>query len=293
MNLNQMQSAVAVAKFGRFSAAADSLYISQSSLSQQIIALEKELGVKLFQRTTRDVQVTEAGAAFVEASSRILREMDELGQTMSAYAGMLKGTITIGTINALEKIRFGQIITDFYLAYPNLNVDLSCQGSLSLLEALEKQTIDLAFLVRPEEPHPGIDYYPLGRDEYCLLVSRDHPLAERGCISLKEVASERFIINQPSQTISGIFMRACEKAGFVPNIICRNSAAPIAMNLVKAGLGIAFMCGEEAETYRQEGVARLRLSDGIYKEIVMAVSGRREPSRLVQVFMDFVRSWKP
>ena len=149
MNLNQLQYVLSVAEHRSFSLAAENLFISQSTLSQQIMNLESELGVKLFLRTTRDVQITEAGRAFLEEAAEILRRTEGLKQTMSDYAGLLKGTINIGAINALETIHFSQIITDFYSAFPQLTVNIVGNSSYPLLEALENRSIDIAFLTRP------------------------------------------------------------------------------------------------------------------------------------------------
>ena len=292
MNLNQLQYVLNVAKYRSFSAAAENLYISQSILSQQIMNLENELNVKLFVRTTRDVQITEAGRAFVLEAAGILRSMEDLKQTMSDYAGLLKGTINIGAINALETIHFSQIITDFYSAFPQLTVNIIGNSSYPLLDALESQSIDVAFLTRPVKgSYPTLQFTSVGMDDYCLLVSKDHPLAGRKTVSLRELKEDRFILHQPTQAVSDICLAACEQAGFSPHIICRNSAAPIAANLVRAGLGVAFFTLEESEQFLDDGLVRLALDMPVRKEIVMVQSRAHVPSRLVSVFTQFVMEW--
>lgn len=292
MNLNQLQYVLNVAKYRSFSAAAENLYISQSTLSQQIMNLENELNIKLFLRTTRDVQITEAGRAFVAKAADILRSLEALKQTMSDYAGLLKGTINIGAINALEAIHFSQIITDFYSAFPQLTVNIIGNSSYPLLEALENQSIDVAFLTRPVRgTYPALKFTSLGTDDYCLLASKNHPLAGRKTVSLQELKEDRFILHQPTQAVSDICLAACEEAGFEPHIICRNNAAPIAANLVRAGLGVGFFSMEESEQYLDDGLVRLILKKPVRKEIVMVQSGLHEPSRLTSVFTQFVTEW--
>ena len=292
MNLNQLQYVLSVAEHRSFSLAAENLFISQSTLSQQIMNLENELGVKLFLRTTRDVQITEAGRAFLEEAAEILRRTEGLKQTMSDYAGLLKGTINIGAINALETIHFSQIITDFYSAFPQLTVNIVGNSSYPLLEALENRSIDIAFLTRPVKgSYPSLKFTTLGTDDYCLLVSKDHPLSHKKTVSLRELKDDRFILHQPSQAVSDICFAACEEAGFAPNIVCRNSAAPISANLVRAGLGVGFFTMEESEGFLGPDVARLALKKPVRKEIVMVTSRTHEPSRLVGVFIDFVMHW--
>ena len=119
MDLQQMEYVLAVAKYRNFTLAAESCFISQSSLSLQISKLEKELGVRLFDRTTRSIRITQAGQAFVQQAAEILQGSDRLRQTMSDYSGLLRGTINIGAITALEKIGFSDLIADFYARYPS------------------------------------------------------------------------------------------------------------------------------------------------------------------------------
>ena len=292
MNLNQLQYVLQVAKTRNFSQAAEELFISQSTLSQQIMNLENELGVKLFVRTTRDVRITEAGRVFLQEASGILRNVEGLKQTMSDYAGLLKGTINIGAINALETIHFSQIITDFYSAFPQLTVNIVGGSSYPLLEALKNHSIDIAFLTRPVKgSYPSLNFTSVGTDDYCLLVAKDHPLAGKKTVSLQELKDDRFILHQPTQAVSDICLAACEEAGFTPAIVCRNSAAPISANLVRAGLGVGFFTMEESEGFLGPDLVRLSLKKPIRKEIVMVTSKTQEPSRLVSVFINFVQNW--
>ena len=101
MNLLQLKYVLAVEKYRNFSVAADSCYLSQSSLSQQITNLEKELGVRLFNRTTRTILITEAGKEFITQAKAILHSVDILEQTMHSYSGLLRGTINVGAISSL------------------------------------------------------------------------------------------------------------------------------------------------------------------------------------------------
>ena len=124
MDISQMEYVLAVAKYRNFSQAAESCYISQSSLSQHIAGLEKELGIRLFSRTTRTIQITEAGEAFVKMASDILRDTQRLKETMFSYSDCQRGTLNIGSITALETIHFNRLISDFYSIYPQLTLNI-------------------------------------------------------------------------------------------------------------------------------------------------------------------------
>lgn len=291
MDIFQMKYVLALAKHLNFTLAAESCYISQSSLSQQLSKLEKELGVRLFDRTTRTIRITEAGQAFVDMASKILRDVDSLEQTMATYAGFLRGTINIGAITALEKIGFSELVTEFYSRYPNLTLNIYQGKSLSLLDSLEKRNIDIAFVTQPREhSFSQIDFRLIGKDEYSLIVSDKHPLADRDTVELAQLKDEDFILQHPDQSVSGLCMQACAEAGFTPRVISRIETVSIAMNLARQGLGIVFLPAEIPEQYPMNGLRRLRLRKPIEKRIVMATRARETPSHLVSAFIDFVQS---
>ena len=290
MDIYQMKYVVALAKHRNFTLAAESCFISQSSLSQQISKLEKELGVKLFDRTTRTIRITEAGAAFVETAEEILRDVDRLEQTMSTYAGFLRGTINIGAITALEKIGFSEMVTDFYAQYPNLTLNIYQGKSLSLLESLEKRNIDIAFVTQPREHnYSQIDFWPIGKDEYTLIISDKHPLAVRDEVDISELREEDFILQHPDQSVSGLCIQACNEAGFTPRVISRIESVSIAMNLARQGLGVVFLPAEVPEQYPMNGLQQIRLKKPIEKRIVMATRAKEKPTHLVSAFIEFAQ----
>lgn len=289
MTVQQIKSVLAVAKYGNFSLAADSCYISQSSLSQQISNLERELNVRLFNRNTRSVKLTEAGEEFIDLANNVLRSMDLLQQAMYSYSDLLCGTINIGAITSVEKIHFSDLIAEFYSAYPHLSINISRGESLSLLDALDQQLIDIAFLTKPLSCSiPSIKFETVGYDEYYLIVPKSHPLARRKLVRLSEFKDDRFILHQPSQSISSICVQACNDAGFSPNIACRISASSIALNVIKNGIGIGLFASEELDLYQVNGICKLKLETPIQKEIVMATSTKYKPSPLCKAFIDFV-----
>lgn len=289
MTLAQMKCVVAIDKYRNFSIAADSCYLSQSSLSQQISNLEKEIGIRLFNRTTKGIVVTEAGEEFIRSAKEILHSVESLEQKMNSYSGMLRGTINVGAISSLEKIEFGKLISKFYEDNPGLTINVCRGNSITLLEDLERQNIDIAFLTRPATGnYPNVHFETIGFDEYLLAVPENHPIAKSDVVDLADLKNEKFIIHEQNQAVSGLCLRACAAAGFEPNIICRIDAATISLNLVRSGMGLAFFCSEEMDFYHMSGVKKVRLKNPIRKEIVMAISTKHKSS-LTALFSDYSR----
>ena len=292
MDIQQLRLAEAVAKYLNFSLAADSCYISQSSLSQQIANLEKELGTRLFNRSTRQVTVTEAGEAFLKEAKDILQHMDTLEHTMSLYSNLLVGTLNIAAITSLECIHFSDLVADFYSRYPSLTLNIDSGESLTILENLEKGNISVAFTALPSiGQYPQLRFTRLGSDEYDLVVAKSHPLARRKIVDLSELANERFIMHQDGQAAFVNCMEALGKAGIRPRIVCRISSTSVALGLVRAGIGVSFLPSDDLSHHRMAGITTLKLKTPIIKQVVMATSKNAKASRLVSTFCDFTENW--
>lgn len=294
MELHQLRYAVAVAESKSFSLAAEECFVSQSSLSQQVIKLELELQIRLFLRSTRSVELTEAGEEFVTRAKEILYQVSALEQSMGLYSGLMKGTLNIGTITALDKIDFSARITSFYAQYPNLTVNITQGGSVELIDMLRAKTIDIAFVVLPpsaDKKYADIDFNLLGTDEYHLAVPSKHPLASKKTVDLRTVHSERFVFHRSDQGISNLCLGACHDAGFEPNIICRHGGRDIGFSLIRSGLGIGFFPAEDFTGRKHSGIRELRLKTPIFKEICMASLAGGRKSNLVSTAIDFMLKW--
>ena len=176
-----MSYVLAVADAGNFSLAAQNCHVGQPALSQQIARLEKELGVTLFTRSSKGAVPTQAGREFVGRAREILRAAQALQEEMSLYAGLRKGTLTLGIITSLQCIDFGDMLSAFCSSYPDISVNILQEGTYRLVELLLERRIDLAFVNLPEGGLPaGLEFAKLGEDRYSLAVSRLHPLARAG-----------------------------------------------------------------------------------------------------------------
>ena len=292
MEISQLKAVLAIAKAHSFSRAAQELYLSQSTLSLQVAKLEKELGVSLFYRTTRTVHLTEAGEEFIRDAEDILRSMRLLSQNMAAYGGLMRGTLTIGTITSLEKIHFSEMLASFYSLYPSLNIDIQENSALNLVDLLRSRQIAQAFLALDDpKNYPDLSLTLLGRDEYHLAVSRVHRLARRKSVDLAELKDENFISHQSQHAITGIINQACEKRGFTPKVICQCSVPTIGFSLIDAGIGVGFFPSEIFSRMPNTGITEVTLSTPIYKNIYLATLAENDFSVLDRTFTDFVCQW--
>ena len=312
MDLTVMKYIVSVADCGNFSQAAEVCHVGQPALSQLISRLEKKMGVRLFYRNPRGAVPTEAGTEFVRRAREILRSTEELSEQMAAYAGMHKGSLTIGLITSLQCIEFGSMLSAFVHTYPDISFSIRQFGTYQLADLLTERKIDLAFLNLPLQGlPPQLAFEHLGQDRYALAVPYDHPLAARAdqaaaaaldgdeeagevrdaaSVSMRELKDERFIFHQPWQVAAELVLDACRRAGFEPNIVCRSGEPTNSMYMVQGGMGIALFPEEEFTGRQLDGIRRLRIKEDIIKDVGVAWRKDSE-SPLVAEAVRFAKEW--
>ena len=291
MELYTMRYVLAVAEHENFSLAAQACHVGQPALSQQVARLEKELGVALFSRNSRGAALTEAGREFVRRAGEIVQRADALQAEMSLYAGVRKGTLNLGIITSLQCIDFGGLLSAFCGSYPDVSVNIVQDGTHRLLELLVDRKIDAAFLNRPMSGVPaGLEFVKLGEDVYSLAVPTLHPLAGRERASLQEQSGEHFLFHQTGQVASELCLAACREAGFEPNIVCRSASPTTGLYMVQGGLGVALLPSEEFGIRPLRGVAELKLTEKITKEV--GIAWRKDvASPLVDAAARFAQEW--
>lgn len=245
----------------------------------------------MFYRNSRGATLTEAGKEFVIRAREIIRRTEALEAEMAFYAGLHKGSLTLGIITSLQCIDFGDMLSSFCYNYPDISVNILQDGTHRLVDLLLERKIDLGFLNRPLTELPSsLDFAKLGEDYYSLAVPSLHPLAKRGIVSLSELKDEHFIFHQSGQVASELCLNACRDAGFEPNIVCRSGSPTTGLYMVQGGLGIAFLPSEEFLSRSLNGVTELKLEERIVKEV--GIAWRKDSSSpLLDAAVQFAKGW--
>jgi len=292
MELHQLRYAVIIAKHQNFTRAAEEICLSQPSLSQQITKLEKELGVKLFERNTRNVLLTSAGRTFIQHAKRVLSEIEEIHHSMQEHAGLLTGKFIIGVIPVIGKLKLSTLITSFQRVHPGLDTRIIEGGSCMLFEQLCRSKIDAAILTPPVTQDTSlVDFYPLIADELVLVVHASHPLAAKGVVDLREAAGEKFVFPNNTTSAYGITLQACQSAGFEPLIACECSQVETVMGLISDRVGVALFSSRVAQVFADPDISIVHINNSPDKSIVLATLKRANQLPAVTVFRDFAREW--
>ena len=275
MELRHLRYFVAVAEELHFTRAALRLNIAQPPLSQQIRALEQELGVQLFARTRRSVALTDAGRALLERSCEMLASAQALPQELQRVARGEVGLLRIGFSSTLPLTRvLRDVVADHRRTHPDVALNLREMHSQLQFDSLLRGELDVG-LVRYNEGTPeGIRLQLLRSDPLRLVVPAGHRFARRKAVAIAECRDEAFI-GFPGDAGTGtgpLLKRLAAQAGFEPRIAQEAREATTQIGLVAAGLGIAVLPAP-LEAVRMAGVHYVAL-EGEGALLVMSVATR-------------------
>jgi DNA-binding transcriptional LysR family regulator len=242
MELRHLTHFVAVAEEASFTRASERLHIVQSAVSASIRSLERELDVQLFARTTQRVRLTDAGEVLLPEARRTLAAAAGARDAIDSVRGGLRGTVRIGTMQALQIIDVPGLLADFHRAHPlvELQIRHAGGGSAALADGVRDGELDLAILAA-HATVPGIELTTLAREAMQLACRGDHPLATRKAVGLAELAEETFV-----DFPTGWGVRSATDLAFAAARVRRAVTIEIddvreLMRMVAVGLGVALL----------------------------------------------------
>ncbi|MFL6125790.1 LysR family transcriptional regulator [Actinophytocola sp.] len=193
MELRQLSYFVAVAEECHFTRAAKRLHVAQSGLSASVRSLERELGADLFVRNTRQVRLTPAGAALLTEARRTLAASTACVDAVAAVQGLVRGSLSIGTLQCLHVVHLPSVLSTFVSTYPALDIEFRTGGSGELTGMVAQGKMDVAFVARPAVPPEDVVVTPLASEPMVLACAPTHPLASAARVPLAALTGERFV----------------------------------------------------------------------------------------------------
>ena len=242
MELQQLRYVLAVAETRNFTRAAERCHIVQSAMSHQIKALEHELGVQLFARTSRRVELTDAGAAFLPSAQASLEAADRAVAEAAAATGQIRGTVTIGVIPTVTAIDVPAVLGRFHQAHPAVKIRLLGGSSDEFIAAIRSGGMDVAVLGLPAgQPPRGVRSQELVREDLVAVVSATHRLAGRDNIALADLDGEAFVdfpVDSPGRAQSDVAFR---DAGLTHDVAFEAVDTSFMVEVVRQGLAVALL----------------------------------------------------
>jgi len=257
MELRHLRYFVAIAEEGSFTRAAGRLGMQQPPLSQQLRALESELGVSLFRRHPRGVELTAPGDAFLADARALLAAADAASLRASRVAAGRAGSLTIGLATSAASHRLApDAIREFHRRYPEVALTFIDGNAASLTEAVQEKRVHVALVRAPVANPPGLRHETLLREPLLAAIARSHPLVKRGgkSVALRELRDDAFIlVRRPGQPgMYGDLVAACREAGFEPRIAAEVGNMLVNTMLVAAGVGVSVVPASMAQSHARQ-----------------------------------------
>ena len=293
MELRQLRYFAALASELSFTRAARKLHVSQPPLSYQIANLEAELGARLFVRTSRSVELSDAGKALLPHAWAVLERIDQAREQVLRVAQGLEGRVAVGLAGSHFLGPLPQFIKQYRQQRPGVELALHEMKPADHVQALREGLLDLS--VSRGDPGGDLASLLLWRDPVVAALPLGHRLAKRRRLRLAELKAEEFVfLRLDSSAFAQRLFEACVAAGFAPRIVQQVVELPAALNLVAAGLGVALVPASLARL-RQDAVATCALAPGApaagVNGDVYLLRRAGEASPAVLEFVEALRQW--
>ena len=277
---------MAIAEEQSFTRAAQRCFVVQSALSRQIKSLESELGVRLFARTSRKVEVTPAGEAFVKQARLCLQAAERAKASAAAAHGQIRGSLTIGVIPTVTAVDIAAVLGAFRRSYPEVGVHVRTGGSDEFLRRIAAGELDVGFLGLAEGVTPqGVQTQELSRERLVAVLAEGHRLAGQHRLRLKDLADEPFVDFPEGSSGREQSDLAFDRARLRREVSLEANTADLLTGLVRQGLGVALVAPSVAR--EAPGCVCIPVSDGPVRVEYLAWDSFN-PSPVAQVFVDSI-----
>lgn len=290
MELRHLRYFLAVAEESHFGRASRRLFISQPPLSRQIRDLEEELGVDLFERTGRQVRLTDAGRQFQEGARQTLAQAERAVALAKQAAQGKSGFLSIGYIPTGDLGVIPRVLGPFRRRYPKVELELRSLAITPQIDELRRERIHLGFL-RPPVHAPDLRIEHIYRESLIVALQKKNPLARRGRLGLPSLAGEPFLMfpRRLAPAYYDELVSFFREAGFSPTIAHEVESLQTQLALVSAGLGVALLPASVREI-RRSGVVYRELSEPTPKVDMAVAYLERNRSEVLRQFLEVVRS---
>jgi DNA-binding transcriptional LysR family regulator len=239
MELRHLFTFQTIVKEGSFLKAAEKLQYAQSTITLHIQQLEAELGVQLFVRRGKRVQLTEAGRALEEQAEHLLARARALQQAMEDVVAGQAGQLRVGAIEPMASLRLAPLVARYCLAHPQVNMILEVGSKQSLSQRVADGALDVA--VCPPPAQPGLDFEFLFQEEMALLLPENHPLTMRQALEREELNDERLLLTGDGCVYREFLDAELLRRGISVSANVSVGSLHALVRLVQEGLGIAIV----------------------------------------------------
>lgn len=292
MEIIHLKYFLEVARHKSFSKAATAAHVSQSVISKLVKDLERELGMVLFNRNSKQVNLTEAGTVFLAEADQVVTLFNNLTVNFKTKCKIPRGKVSIGLPLMVEAITFAQLLGDFREKYPEIDTELYEYGSKKIELAIHDGLLDIGIICRSPGNPEIYDSFTFSDEPLRVVVHPEHPLASSQTVALGDLAQESFILSSSDFSLHDEIIKTCKQAGFSPKIVLETSQRELMIETVAVNLGVALIPKNVCDGLNSKLVRTIPLVD---PEIIHSMSLIWKKGRFLsypaKLFLDFAREY--
>ncbi len=291
MTLRQLELLVIVADRGSISAAAAFSDLTQPTVSYQLQQLEQELGVRLLERKSRGMTLTEEGQLVVSDARNLLKIAHEIPVRLAHATGVVQGQVSLGLspVSPVSTHHFPAFYRKFHQNFPGVMVSVVEEGSLPLIEQIHEGSVDLAIMSLPLLGGQ-VDISPLWQEELLVISSIEEPAGRP--LDFKQLHDRSWVLFKPGFGLARAVRALCQNAGFDPKQAAEVSTLGAIVGFVAAGLGISMIPREAAvDEERAKRVKVIKLTSPIYRPMALVTSRHRALTPAAHALADVIKQY--
>jgi LysR family transcriptional activator of glutamate synthase operon len=290
MEIDYLCEFAVIAELGSFSLAAEELFFSQSSLSKHIIALEKELNVKLFNRTSRKIALSEAGAQILPYANQVFEIKKRIISIAIEHINREEQVINAASIPIIAEYDITGAIARFHKEYPEINVTISEYEQREILRVLESGECEFAFIRKSLKESQILEYTTFYKDRLVAVLPHSHHLSAEKAIHLQQLKNEEFLLLSIGSDLYNLCLDLCSGEGFTPKVKYTGKRPDNIIKFVSQGMGIALLTKRHTDYFKNEGVTCIEITPKVKTSICLAKIKNHRLSHAAKIFWDYIDS---
>ncbi|WP_426983946.1 LysR family transcriptional regulator [Brevibacillus borstelensis] len=285
MELKQLEYFLAVAQELHFTKASEKVGISQPSLSQQIRALEAEIGVPLFDRIGKKTALTEAGRILRGHAQRVFHELSQARAAISELQGLQRGKLTIGALLTVVNYLLPPAILAFHRQYPHIELSVLGLRTGDIRSALLDNQLDMGIVFLPVEDEE-FETLPLVQEELCLVVPSGHALTEKRSAPLEVLKETPSVLLPQNYYLRQLIDQHCETAGFSVKPSFEMTTMESIVNMVASGIGVTVLPKPYVDFIQNGKIAAVPFASPITRQIGIIYRADKYMCAATRVFLE-------
>lgn len=289
MDIKHLRYFIEVARQKSFSRAAETLHVSQSAISKMIKDLETELGLFLFNRNSKQIQLTESGESFLEHAQEVVVLFNNLPLEVLSAARQDIGKVVIGLPPITGATRFARLLGEFKKRFPKIDIALFEYGSKIIETGIQDGSLDIGVICNV----PDVEAYhafALSNDPLWVIASPENPISRMTEVEMADLRNEQFVMYRNDFSLHHEIVNGCTAAGFRPGIIFETSQRELMTQIVSTNLGIALLPSKTCAELESVSITAIPLvRPQIFHKMSIIWKKGRHINRSAQLWIDFAK----